>query len=106
MILDEVAAVFEQEGDDAAEESERLPSLRMVRGSGSRQSHASAADFAVAPAEERTSGQRQSPPQRPRRQRLRTPGAGGVCRLFTIEGVVRVWSGAAGRCGVRVEVFR
>lgn len=43
MILDEVAAVFEQEGDDAAEESERLPSLRMVRGSGSRQSHASAA---------------------------------------------------------------
>lgn len=41
MILDEVAAVFEQEGDDAAEESERLPSLRMVRGSGSRQSHAS-----------------------------------------------------------------
>ena len=27
-------------------------------------------------------------------------------RLFTIEGVVRVWSGAAGRTGVRVEVFR
>ena len=26
--------------------------------------------------------------------------------LFTIEGVVRVWSGAAGRTGVRVEVFR
>ena len=28
------------------------------------------------------------------------------CWLFTIEGVVRVWSGAAGRTGVRVEVFR
>ena len=30
----------------------------------------------------------------------------GLMRLFTMQGVVRVWSGAAGRCGVRVEVFR